>query len=298
MRNLRLFSQFLALITGLLFFAGCQQDDIASPGNASLDERNSSTLAYPNHNFYGLSSTNELYTYRSGPPATMLTSVPITGLRDEEMMMAIDIRPINRVLYGVSNMNYIYTIGTDAFGMVPVGTATAVSQTPFTPAIDGTVVGFDFDPRLDVIRIVTDNGQNLRISPTTGQVVGVDVILSAGGTTPAINAIAYSNNFAGTLGTTLYDIDMKDGKLYRQSSNLGGLTLVGSTGLIINGEGGFDISRRGVALAVFLASGTSGGLGTDPNLLNEAYRLYGINLRTGQATSLGEVRNLIGIAIQ
>src|SRR5687768_15555537 len=167
MRNLKLFGQFLVLLTGLLFFAGCQQEESLSPIDNSIDERNSSFTAYPNVTFYGLSSMNELYTYRSGPPVTMLSSTMIRGLRDGEMLMAIDIRPATKVLYGVSNANMIYTIntaaGTDAYGL-----ATPVSTTPFSPGIDGSVVGFDFDPRLDRIRLVTDNGQNVRISPTTG----------------------------------------------------------------------------------------------------------------------------------
>ena len=293
MRNLKLFGQFLALLSGLLFFVGCQQEETINPDNASLDDRTTTTTAYPNVTFYGLGSANELYTYRSGPPATMLSNAMITGLRDGEYMLAIDIRPVNRVLYGVSNMSMIYTITTSAFGTDPFGTAKAVSPTPFTPALDGSLVGFDFDPRLDRIRIVTDNGQNLRISPTTGQVVGVDLSAGAG---LALNSIAYSNNYAGTYGTTLYGIDAKEGKLYRLSTSSS--TLIGSTGLTINGDGGFDISRTGAAFATFLASGTpSWGSTTDSETVTEAHRLYGISLRTGQATSLGTVRDLIGLAI-
>ncbi len=296
MRNFKLFGQLLTLCTGLLFFTGCQQDESVSPLNGSIEERNSSTTAYPNVLFYGLGPSNELYTYRSGPPATEVSSVMITGLRTEEFILAIDVRPATRGLYGVSNQSMIYTINGST------GVATAVSQTPFTPAIEGSTIGFDFNPMVDRMRLVTDKGQNLRIHPTTGQVVGVDLAIN--GPVVAVNSVAYSNNNAGASGTSLYDVDVLEGKLYRQNANAGSLVLVGSTGLTIVGEGGFDISRTGAALGVYLASGrpsfgSSGGIGgTSDDTTQEAYRLYSMNLRTGQATSLGKVRPMIGLAIQ
>lgn len=298
MRNLKSFGQFLILLSGLLFFAGCQQESIVNPDDASIDERNSYTTAYPNLTFFGLGTANELYMYRSGPPATLLSNTVITGLRDGELMMAIDFRPATRVLYGVSNMNYIYTISTTTgFGSVPMGTATKVSDTPFSPGIEGTMVGFDFDPRADRIRIVTDKGQNIRIDPNTGQVVGID--LSVASQTVAINGIAYSYYSSGTFASTLYDLDILEGKLYKQNPMGGTLTLVGPTGLTISGEGGFDISSRGIAMATLLASGTpTFGTTANDETVTEAYRLYGISLRNGQATSLGKVRAMIGIALQ
>jgi hypothetical protein len=292
MRNFKLFAQFLALMTGLLFFAGCQQDETVSPADATIDERNSSFSAFPNVNFYGLGTANDLYTYRSGPPATYMGQVRLTGLRDGEFMQAIDVRPATKGLYGVSNMSIIYQINP------ATGVATPLSQVPFTPAIEGTTVGFDFNPSIDRIRLVTDSGQNLRISPVTGMVVGVDV--SLGGAVVAINSAAYSNNFVGSFNPSLYDIDILQGNLYRQNANAGGLTLVGSTGLTIRGEGGFDISRTGAAFGVFLATGGAPYLSSTPVVddpTQEAYRLYSINLKSGQATNLGPVRDLIGIAI-
>lgn len=300
MRNLKLFGQFLILLSGLLFF-GCQQEEIINPDNTSIDERNTFTPAYPNMTFFGLGTANELYMYRSGPPATLLSNTVIRGLREGELMMAIDFRPATKTLYGVSNMNYIYTISTStSFGSVPMGTATRVSDTPFSPGIEGSMVGFDFDPRADRIRIVTDKGQNLRIDPNTGQVVGIDLAVS--GQTVAINGIAYSSNYytGSFTSSLLYDIDVLEGKLYRQNPMGGSLTLVGSTGLTISGEGGFDISSKGVAMGTFLASGNNPSFGTNSNdeTVTEAYRLYGINLKNGVATSLGKVRPMIGIALQ
>ena len=297
----KLFQLAFSFVLIIVLFASCQQDEIVTPtGNQSVDERTTTTTAYPNVTFYGLGLGNELYTYRSGPPATQIAETLITGLREGERIVAIDFRPVNRVLYGISNFNLIYTINTGGFGTAPVGTATRISQTPFSPALEGTTVGFDFNPATDRIHAITDKGQNLRISPTTGQVVGVDVALSGSGSFVAINSSAFSNNFSGTTGTSLYDVDYLQGKVYRQSTSGGSLTLIGSTGLTITGEGGFDISRTGAALGVYNAYGRpvwgSTTSATDDGT-QQAYRLYGINLRTGAATNLGKVKPMIGLAI-
>ena len=283
----------------IVLFASCQQDEIVTPSdNQSVDERTTTTTAYPNVTFYGLGLANELYTYRSGPPATQIAETIITGLREGERILAIDFRPANRVLYGVSNLNLIYSINTSGFGTGPVGTATRISQAPFSPVIEGTTVGFDFNPATDRIHLITDKGQNLRISPTTGQVIGVDQYLSGSGSILAINSAAFSNNFSGTTGTSLYDVDYMQGKVYRQSGS--SMTLIGSTGLTITGEGGFDISRTGAALGVYNAYGRpvwgSTTSSTDDGS-QQAYRLYGINLRTGAATNLGKVKPMIGLSI-
>jgi hypothetical protein len=300
MKNLKLFSQVLVLMTGLLFFVGCQQDEITP---ADLDERTTTTTAYPNVNVYGLGTANELYLYRSGPPATYVSTTMITGLRDGEQMLAIDFNPLNGKLYGVSSMDMIYTINlSSSFGSAPAGSVTKVSQTPFTPSLEGTTVAMDINPRTGQIHLITDKGQNLRLSSSTGQVVAVDIALSSGSSTTAINSAAFSNNYSGTYGTTLYDVDMLGGNLYRQAASGGSLTLVGSTGLTISGEGGLDISRNGSAFAVYNAQGPRPTFSSTPTSYDDtsemAYRLYGISLRNGAATSLVKTLPMIGIAVQ
>ncbi len=98
--------------------------------------------------------------------------------------------------------------------------------------------------------------------------------------------------------TTFYNIDANEGKLYRLDPTTGSFALVGPTGLIIRRDGGFDVGRNGQALAVFY-SGMSGisSPSVPPGSSREAYRMYNIDLRTGKATSFGEVNPIIGIAI-
>jgi hypothetical protein len=102
------------------------------------------------------------------------------------------------MLYGLGSSNRIYIID-------PVtGIARAVTDTPFTPALDGNKFGFDFNPTVDRIRVVSDKGQNLRLHPDTGQVVATDGGLAyEDGEAPAVVAAAYTNSLADAASTTL-----------------------------------------------------------------------------------------------
>src|SRR5690606_28741242 len=107
-----------------------------------------------------------------------------TGLRDGEFILAIDTRPLTRGLYGISSESFLYQL--DA----ATGEAVPVSLEPLSPAVNGKLISFDFNPADDIIRLTTETGQNLRISPFTGAVVGVDVPFNFGQS--ILNASAYS----------------------------------------------------------------------------------------------------------
>jgi hypothetical protein len=178
------------------------------------------------------------------------------------------------------------------------GVATAVTGFTFDPPIEGQMVGFDINPVEDVIRLVTDSGQNLRISPVTGGVLSVDTPLNPG--TPAVQSAAYS--YATKYNkSALYDIDFTDQALYVQNpANDGRLEKVGPLGFTFEGDGGFEITTKNMAFAVqfgrSLFGGTDAG-GTQHDVITEdAYRLLSINLTYGSARSLGRVRPLIGLA--
>jgi hypothetical protein len=89
---------------------------------------------------------------------------------------------------------------------------------------------------------------------------------------PVVDAVAYTNNFAGAITTTLYNIDVQADALYIQNPPNGGtLVAVGSLGVNVTAQNGFDIGgTTGNALAI-LTSGSNTGL-------------YSINLATGAAT--------------
>ncbi|WP_207431707.1 DUF4394 domain-containing protein [Sabulibacter ruber] len=241
--------------------------------------------------FYALTDNNQLVKYTTSGKVQEAGAVNITGLRSGEKLLAIDFRPATGQLYGVSNQSYLYVINQNT------GRATQVGTMPFSPAIDGTKVGFDFNPTVDRIRLVTDKNQNLRLNPETGAVAATDGALNPGD--PDVVAVAYTNSMAGASSTTLYDIDVKSDKLYIQNPpNAGTLVEVGRLNVQAVGEGGFDIAPdNSLALAVLFGRG--GGSENQKEASNgNKYRFYSIDLTTGKAMNLGKTaRTLLGIAI-
>lgn len=222
--------------------------------------------------FYALDAGARLYKYNAKDPQNPISSVGISGTLSAEIIQAIDFRPATGQLYGLGSSSRLYVIDPNTGVSRPLGTTT------FTPAIDGNIVAFDFNPTVDRIRVVTNNGQNLRLHPETGAVVATDGTIN-GPANAAIGAVAYTNNMSGATSTILYDIDINNKKLYKQDPpNNGTLVEVGPLNLDISAEAGFDISPdNSVALAVFFVGGKS--------------TLAKIDLNTGNATSLGALGN-------
>src|SRR4030095_14719329 len=274
----------------ILLMTGCAKEENALPQNQSIDERGGGTIGTSSTLMYGLSDDNVIVKLMSGPPVIEVSSVPLKGIGTGELMLAIDYRQANRKMYGVSDANLIYQID-------PVtGVTFAVTGYPFTPAINGGVVGFDINPTDDRIRLVTDNDENLRIHPLSGQVVAIDKNLAP--SQASINSIAYVAVVTSGLSTSfgLFDLDMGTGNLFRQNGNTGELQLVGSTGLNILSEGGFD-SSKGLSWAVFLGGARIGSPGATGDNTSTAYRLWNINVKTAAVRSMGTTRPLIGLAV-
>jgi Domain of unknown function (DUF4394)/FG-GAP-like repeat len=217
---------------------------------------------------YGVSTANQLVRFDSATPGTVTTVGTISGLQAGENVLAIDFRPANGQLYGLGSASRLYTINTVNAAGTAVGTAGAFTLT-------GTDFGFDFNPTVDRIRVVSNTGQNLRLNPDTGAIAATDTPLNPG--TPSVSAAAYTNNFSGATTTTLYVIDSGTDILYVQNPpNNGTLVAVGALGVDTTGVNGFDIATiGGTAFASLNVGGTS--------------RLYTINLTTGAATQVGAI---------
>ncbi|MBV7530486.1 DUF4394 domain-containing protein [Chitinophaga sp. sic0106] len=212
---------------------------------------------------YAVSATNELVIFNPLNPAPV--SKAITGLAAGEGVLGIDLRPVNGQLYALGSTSRLYTINAAS------GVATAVSAAPFTTLLAGTDFGFDFNPTVDRIRVVSNSGQNLRLNPTDGTVAAVDVTLNPG--TAIISAAAYTNNVAGATTTVLFDIDALNNRLYKQDPpNNGTLVSVGPLGVTATSTNGFDIGgNSGTAYAVLTVGSVT--------------KVYTINLTTGAATA-------------
>ncbi len=229
--------------------------------------------------FTALTDDNNLLTLNSDAPSDVLKKVPITGLPSGEKIRSIDFRPATGQLYGVGSSSRLYIINPES------GIARALGTGAFTPAINSSIVGIDFNPTVDRIRLVTNVGQNLRLNPETNAVVATDGMLNPG--TPSVSEVAYTNNKAGASTTTLYAIDVNTDKLYRQDPpNAGTLIEVGSLGVNAEGAAGFDITTLDFALAALKVGGKSA--------------LYVLNTQTGRVLRLGDFpsgANIIGLAI-
>jgi hypothetical protein len=233
----------------------------------------------PDLDFYVLSTGNQLSVFNAKSLAAAKSTLAISNLATNENIIAIDFRPATGQLYGLSSLSRLYTIDLVSGRANPLGT------TAFTPAVVGTSVGFDFNPTVDRIRLVTSTGQNLRLHPELGTVAATDAVIN--GATANINSVAYTENFAGSTTTILYDIDPQTDMLYKQDPpNNGTLVVVGALGVDVSGDGGFDIAPNNTGLAIYNISGKA--------------TLLTINLTTGKAENLGAVgtlTNAIGIAI-
>lgn len=225
---------------------------------------------------YAVTSTNVLISFDSATPGTT-TSVAITGLQSGESILGIDLRPATGQLYGLGSTSRLYTINAATGSATQVGSAGA-----FT--LSGTSFGFDFNPTVDRIRVVSDADQNLRLNPDSGVLSFTDTALAyaIGDPNAAANpndvAAAYTNNFLGSTSTTLYGIDSTLDILVTQNPpNNGVLNTVGSILINTSDQVGFDISGvSGVAYAsLTLPSGFSS--------------LFTVNLATGAATLVGAI---------
>lgn len=228
-------------------------------------------------NAYAIGGTNNLMSFHLSNPGSA-TSIAITGLQAGENIHAIDIRPADGKLFALGSTSRLYTINTTT------GAATMVGAGAFTPALGGSAFGFDFNPFVDRIRVVSNIGQNFRLDPVTGVAVTPDANINPG--VPAVSAAAYTNNYPGSTTTTLYDIDPSTDKLYRQEPpNNGTLVEVGALGIDVDGNNGFDITGTDNKAYALLTVGST-------------TRLYSINLATGAATAVGNFPSVAkGLAI-
>lgn len=242
-------------------------------------------VARPPATLLALTTANKLVRVSNSAPSTVINSVSITGLGENEQLLGIDYRPANGNLVGMSSESRLYLIDP------ATGAATRIGTAQFDPKLAGTAYGFDFNPLPDRIRVVSDTGQDLRLNPVDGAVAGVDgTLFYANGdrnffSKPRIVGAGYTNSVAGALSTTLYVIDAGLGILAIQGSigggpvspNSGQLATIGALGVNFTDNVGFDIDPAGPAYAALQT----------PN--DNDSDLYAINLSTGAATRIGTI---------
>ena len=120
----------------------------------------------------GLTTTNALTMFDSASPMNGSAPVTITGLNANQMIIDIDRRPTNGLLYGLSSDAMIYTLNATT------GVATNVAA--LNSPLSGVAFAIDFNPAADLsgaasLRVTSNNGQNLAVNAGTGAVDDADL---------------------------------------------------------------------------------------------------------------------------
>ncbi|QDV34855.1 DUF4394 domain-containing protein [Tautonia plasticadhaerens] len=227
----------------------------------------------------GLDATGvALLRFSADDPTVILSTTPITDIPGAETIVGIDARPSTGQIYALTNeagTGRLYTIDPET------GAATIASMV--SEALDGTDFGVDFNPTVDLLRIVSDADQDLRVDVASGAAT-VDGALAYAtgdpneGADPNVVGAAYFNPVAGATSTALFDIDTGLDILAAQNPpNDGTLSTIGELGVgDVTAVLGFDIlpgSDR--ALASMVVDGSAG--------------LYEIDLVSGAATPVGDI---------
>ncbi len=224
-----------------------------------------------------LTRTQQLVQFDSSAPGMILgTSPSISGLAMGDRIVDIDFYPVNNLLHGIGASGNLYRInpstGVASLDVAPQGSL-------------GTPKAMDFNPVVDRLRVLSQNNQNFRLTPSvnsTGStganagLVSVDGTFSyaSGGRTPNLVAAAYTNNFDGAPSTSLYSIDADADALVIHSvgPQFSTLSMIGPLGVDVGDLVGFDIS--GATSIAYVSNGNA---------------LFSANLMTGALASLGTI---------
>ena len=223
----------------------------------------------------GLTTDNRLVAFDPKAPNTLTANLAITGMPAGETVIGIDIRPADRLLYALTNTGKLFTVDP-ATGVSTLKATLSADPTDTTapyPGLAGTVFSVDFNPVADRLRVVSDLGQSLRINVDTGITI-TDGDINRAGVLPSVLASAYTNSFAGTTSTVLYNLEANSDVLTRQDPpNAGTLVNIGALGLDLSGMAGLDIAGGANGLVLAALRTTASG----------PYALYSVSLSTGAA---------------
>ena len=224
-------SSILMLATAGLVACGGSDDDDAPPVNAAVGD----TIV--------LTGSGRLVSFDRAAPATEVGAVSVTGLSGGETLLGIDMRPADGKLYALASSGRLYTVdpATGAATLKSTLRAMAGDDNPYA-MLSGTQFGVDFNPVADRLRVVSDTGQNLRINVDTGDATTDGTLNPAGNT---VSAAAYTNSFAGTTSTQLFDLDVAAGRVLLQDPPNDGTLKPGvALGVAAEGANGFDVDPR------------------------------------------------------
>ncbi|MET4074165.1 DUF4394 domain-containing protein [Hymenobacter sp. UYCo722] len=250
---------------------------------------------------YAVSATSTLLSFYSGTPTFINSATPITGLTAGQTLVGTDFRPNNGQLIGLGYDATTAGANTQVYFIDRMTAVATAAGAAIRLELGGSTdnIGFDFNPTVDRLRVVSTNRNDYRLNPNNGALAFMDGTLTYAATdansaaTPRVGTAAYTNSYAGTTGTVLYDIDEALSNLVTQSPpNAGTLNTVGSTGLALN------TSNALVDLDIYFdktALTNTAYLTANPNGQNFS-NLYTLNLTSGTPTLVGAIGQ--GIAVR
>ncbi|HEY8984295.1 MAG TPA: DUF4394 domain-containing protein [Streptomyces sp.] len=253
--------------------------------------------ATPSLRAFGITGDGTLMaTFTTDRPQVLDWVRLVMGLSGDTKLVGIDHRPQNGLLYGLGDKGGIYTIKLPNPPTTTDVVVTKVSQ--LQVALYGTTFDIDFNPAADRLRVLSNNGQNLRHNLNDNTTVTDSPLNIPPATTAAlgVTAAAYTNNdLVGSTGTTLVDVDTLNDQVVIQSPpNAGSLVATGLLGFDANLDSGMDIfstltNGKTTANAAF-ASLTPYGASLPS--------LYSVDILTGSPTLIGQFPlNITDIAI-
>jgi hypothetical protein len=251
--------------------------------------------AAPSLPAFGLISNGAtMCSFNTNAPGTLNWVRDVTGfVGDETRLIGIDARVQDGLLYGVGDKGFIYTITVNPDPTYSYVDLTKVSQ--LTVPLYGTTFGVDFNPAADRLRIISDNGQNLRHNLNDHTTVE-DLSLNLNGAPGrGVTAAAYTNNdLSGDSATTLFDLDtVNDQVVIQAAPNNGTLNPTGKLGVDASLNAGADIfsdlpsptgkTVTNTAFAAFVPTGVSRA------------SFYMFDVLTGTATKVGDFPSIVPV---
>lgn len=291
----------LAVSTLALTLAGCATT--MAPVSDAVPVK-----AMRSHLVWAVTADMQLVQFRSTAPEQWLEVKPLSGLAAGERLLGIDFRVHKGVLYALADSGRVYTVDTDS------GAASAVPGSLPVVGPKGSVFGFDFNPAADKLRVVSLEGQNLRLNPDNNATVDFDAKMEGvqadgalrftdgdrmSGKAPRLLAAAYTYNKDNEKLTTNFALDAsgallmqgtREGVQPAVSPNLGVLYTVGMLGTGELADATLDI-----------ADTDNQALAAARTPVDPTTRLWRVDLDTGRATDLGRVGNgggVLGMAIE
>jgi hypothetical protein len=226
-----------------------------------------------------------------------LSPTALTGIEADQILIGIDFRPTNNLLYALgynasttAENTQLYTVSLTNNTVTKVSSAIRLELGVATDRI-----GFDFDPVADLIRVTSTNRNNYLLNPADGSLAATDGRLTyatGSPSEPQISAVAYSNSYVGGTATTLYALDYRN-SLQAELSSMGSLTNPLAAKLTVSsGTYSYD-QPDAIGLDIYYDPTAKESIGYLTEVTSQrtngarSSNTYRLNLNTGVATLLG-----------